>query len=179
MLVNHRGTAGSLANFQVAGVAKVRFARNGKGFFNGGTQTGGADVAEAFRVEGRIRAYRPGDVLVISDQSDRRVERSDEAYSTRVIGVYATKPGVLLTDRDINAGLKGHVPVGVIGVIPTKVSGENGPIRRGDMLVTAATAGHAMRGTDQDRMFGAVIGKALAEFTGSGTGVIPVLVSLK
>jgi hypothetical protein len=179
LLVNHRGTAGALANFQVAGVSKIRFNRNGRGYFNGGTQTGGADVAEAFRVEGRTREYRPGDVLVISDETDRRVERSDEAYSTRVIGVYATKPGVLLTDRDINAGLKGYVPVGVIGVIPTKVSGENGPIRRGDLLVTAGTAGHAMLGTDRDRMFGAVVGKALSEFTEPGTGVIPVLVSLK
>ena len=177
--VNHRGTAGALATFQLAGVNKIRFARNGTGFFNGGTQTGGADVAEAFSVEGRVRDYERGDVMAISERTDRRVERSSQAYSTRVIGVYATKPGVLLTERDINASLHDQVPVGVIGVIPTKVSGENGPIRRGDLLVSAGTPGHAMLGTERDRMLGAIIGKALAPFEEPGTGVIPVLVNVR
>jgi hypothetical protein len=36
-----------------------------------------------------------------------------------------------------------------------------------------------MRGTDRERMLGAVIGKALAEFSGEGTGLIPVLVNVK
>jgi len=42
-------------------------------------------------------------VLVISERSDRAVERSADAYSTRVVGVYATKPGVILTERDAAA----------------------------------------------------------------------------
>jgi trimeric autotransporter adhesin len=179
LTVNHLGSAGALAQFQVAGVNKVRFSRNGKGFFNGGTQTGGADVAEEFEVESGNHEYTPGDVMVISEFSDRRVERSTQAYSTLVIGVYATKPGVLLTERETDDSLVGRVPVGVIGVIPTKVSGENGAIRRGDLLVSAAIPGHAMRGTDRDRMFGAVIGKALAPFSQQGTGVIPVLVNIR
>ena len=117
--------------------------------------------------------------MVISQRNDRRVERSSEAYSTRVIGVYATKPGVLLTEQDVDDPLVGMVPVGVIGVIPTKVSAENGPIERGDLLVSSTTQGHAMRGTERERMLGAVIGKALAEFSGSGTGLIPVVVNVK
>jgi hypothetical protein len=44
-------------------------------------------------VEGSVRAYEPGDVLTISKASDRTVEKSDEPYSSRVVGVYATKPG--------------------------------------------------------------------------------------
>jgi hypothetical protein len=177
--VNHRGPAGNLAVFQVAGVNKIRFDHTGRAFFNSGLNFNGADVAEAFAVEGRRRDYAPGDVLVISDSSDRRVEWSDEAYSTRVIGVYATKPGVVLAERPMDASLGGRVPVGVLGVIPTKVSGENGAIRRGDLLVTATIRGHAMLGTQRDRMLGAVVGKALAEFTGPGTGVIPVLVNVR
>jgi hypothetical protein len=59
------------------------------------------------------------------------------------------------------------------------VSGENGPIRRGDRLVTSATPGHAMRGTDRRRMPGAVLGKALKAFAGPGTGVIRVLVNVQ
>jgi hypothetical protein len=36
-----------------------------------------------------------------------------------------------------------------------------------------------MRGTERDRMLGAIIGKALAEFDGKDSGVIPVLVNVK
>jgi hypothetical protein len=79
----------------------------------------------------------------------------------------------------VDESLDGLVPVGVIGVIPTKVSTENGPIHRGDLLVTARTPGHAMRGTARGRMLGAMIGKALGEFSGPGRGVIPVLVNVK
>ena len=112
----------NLAIFRNNNANKIRFNRQGKGFFNGGTQTSGADVAEAFAVEGRSTDYEPGDVLVISTRSDQRVERSRSPYSTLVAGVYATKPGLLLTERHIDDNLDDTVPLGVIGVIPTKVS---------------------------------------------------------
>jgi hypothetical protein len=35
---------------------------------------------------------------------------------------------------------------GVVGVLPTRATTENGPIRRGDLLVTSATPGHTMKG---------------------------------
>src|SRR5690606_33590563 len=35
--------------------------------------------------------------------------------------------------------------VGITGLIPTKVTNEGGPIRRGDLLVSSSTPGHAMR----------------------------------
>ncbi len=157
-------------------MARIGF--NGKGFFNGGTQTGGADLAESFDVEGSRERYEPGDVLAISTRTDRTMELSTEAYSARVAGVYATKPGVLLSDLDINADGSHRVPVGMVGVIPTKVSAENGIIRRGDLLVTAATPGHAMKAGATPAM-GTVLGKALEEFTATGTGVINVLVNVK
>jgi len=177
--VNHRGTSGNMAVFMAADQTKIRFDRTGKGFFNGGTQTGGADVAEAFSVEGDRSDYEPGDVLVISERTDRTVETAAEPYSTLVAGVYATKPGVLLTERHVNASLADQVPLGVVGVIPTKVSAENGAIRRGDLLVTSSTPGHAMRGTDRERMLGAVLGKALEGFAGPGVGTIRVLVNVQ
>jgi hypothetical protein len=179
LLANAAAAPGNIAIFQAAGVNKIRFSKAGKGFFNNGTQVGGADVAEAFEVEGDARSYEPGDVLVLSTRSDRRVEKSRSAYSPLVVGVYATKPGVLLTERHIDDELRGTVPLGVVGVIPTKVSAENGPISRGDLLVTASVSGHAMRGAARSRMFGATIGKALEEFAGPGTGIINVLVNVK
>ena len=173
------GVTGNIALFQNAGKNQARIDRNGRGFFNGGTQTGGADMAEAFEVENEISAYSPGDVLVISTQNDRRVEKCRAPYSTLVIGVYATKPGVLLTARDVEANHDDTIPVGVVGVIPTKVSAENGPIRRGDLLVTSSTPGHAMKGTARENMLGAIIGKALENFDGRGTGIIQVMVNVK
>jgi hypothetical protein len=177
--INHLGASGNLAVFQNGSTNVARIDKNGVGYFNGGTQNSGADVAEAFEVEGNRAQYTPGDVLVISDQLNRRVEKTNEPYSTRVIGVYATRPGLLLTDRGIDAKLDDTLPLGVIGVIPTKVSTENGSIQRGDLLVTSSIPGYAMKGTDKSRMLGAVIGKALQPFDGGETGVILVLVNVR
>jgi hypothetical protein len=179
LLVDHNGMMGNLAVFRSNNANQIRFTKAGRGHFNGGTQNGGADVAEAFEVEGSVHAYEPGDVLVISTSTDRTVEKSREPYSTLVAGVYATKSGVLLTERNVDDSHEDTVPLGIVGVIPTKVSAENGPIRRGDLLVTSSIAGHAMKGTDQSRMLGAVIGKALENFDGEGSGVIRVLVNVK
>jgi hypothetical protein len=70
------------------------------------------------------------------------------------------------------------VPLAVVGIVPCKVTAENGAIARGDMLVTSSRAGYAMKGTDRSRMLGAVAGKAL-EPLNKGTGVIQVLVTLQ
>jgi hypothetical protein len=82
----------------------------------------------------------------------------------------------LLTTENVDANINDHVPMGVIGIIPTKVSGENGPIAVGDLLVTSATPGHAMKGDPDKLHFGNVLGKAMEPFNGNGTGMIKVLV---
>ena len=169
----------NVAIFRNHGASIARIDQSGRGYFDGGTQSGGADVAEAFRVEGDVGSYQPGDVLVVSIGHDRTVAKSVEPYSTLIAGVLATKPGVLLTERDISDPLSDTVPLGIVGVIPTRVSCENGPIHRGDLLVSSSTPGCAMRGVDRSRMLGAIIGKALADFTGSGEGTIEVMVNVK
>lgn len=176
--VNSRGT-GNLAVFRVNNSNVARINAAGRGFFNAGTQNSGADVAEAFDVIGSIDQYEPGDVLVISLDEDRTVEKSAEPYSDLVAGVYATKPGVLLTEKDIDQDLSGMAPMGVVGVIPTKVCLEGGPIKRGDLLVTSSIPGVAMK-ADKDKVRpGQVIGKALQEFQRGGIGKIKVLVNVK
>jgi trimeric autotransporter adhesin len=182
---NHTGATGNIAVFQSNGSNTARIDKTGKGFFNGGTQSSGADVAEMFDVEGAKSSYEPGDVLVISENTDRTVEKSSDANSTRVAGVYATKPGVMLTERDVEASLDDLVPMGVIGVIPTKVCTENGPIKRGDLLVTSSKAGHAMKAIPVNvngvliYPTGAILGKALENFDGNDSGLIKVLVNVK
>jgi hypothetical protein len=171
--------AGNPAVFKANGANVARIDQTGKGYFNGGTQNSGADIAEAFNVTGNVNEYEPGDVLVISTEKDRTVERSTTAYSRLVAGVYATKPGVLLTEENIDSDLADHVPMGVIGVIPTKVCMEGGKIRRGDLIVTSSIPGVAMKGDPAKVEIGQVIGKALEDFDQNGIGRIKVLVSIK
>jgi hypothetical protein len=71
-----------------------------------------------------------------------------------------------------------EVPLAIIGIVPCKVSAENGPIQPGDLLVSASTPGHAMKGTDRSKMLGAVVGKALEPLR-QGKGTIQVLVTLQ
>jgi hypothetical protein len=169
----------NIAIFRNASGNVSRIDNTGKGYFDGGTQNSGADIAEAFAVEGDRQNYEPGDVLVISSRSDRTVEKSSAAYSTKVIGVYATKPGVILTERDIDENLDDLVQLGVIGVIPTKVCSEGGAIKRGDLLVSASTPGYAMKCGKRNPNAGSIIGKALENFSGHGVGKIRVLVNVK
>ena len=157
----------------------ARIDSTGKGFFDGGTQTGGADFAESFAVRGDKRNYEPGDVLAIDPSSDRRLVLSHSPYSTLVAGVYSTKPGVLGSEHTSEDPLlQDEIPMAVVGIVPCKVSTENGPIARGDLLVSASTPGYAMRGSDRSRLTGAVVGKALQPFNGE-KGTIEVLVGLR
>jgi len=174
-------SGGSIALFR-AGSTPANVARidaTGKGFFNGGTQNSGADLAEAFDVVGNFSEYEPGDILIISTDSDRTVEKSSKPYSNLVAGVYATKPGVLLTEENIESELIGKVPMGVIGVIPTKVCLEGGKIKRGDLIVTSSISGVAMKANLKKIKIGQVIGKALQDYDQNGIGKIKILVNIK
>lgn len=175
-------STGSIAVFKSGNPGTVNVARinsAGQGFFNGGTQNSGADVAEAFDVNGSISQYEPGDILIISTHADRTVEKSSTPYSSLVAGVYATKPGVLLTEEHIDTDISDKAPMGVIGVIPTKVCLENGKIKRGDLLVTSSKAGVAMKADINKVKIGQVIGKALQDYDQKETGKIQVLVNIK
>jgi len=147
-------------------------------YADGGYHTGGADFAEAFSVKGANAAYAAGDVLTIDQAATRRLTRSSHPYSTLVAGIYSTKPGVLASPYAMDQTPKSDIPLAVVGVVPCKVTTANGAIRPGDLLVTAAKLGYAMKGTDKNRMVGAVLGKALEPLP-KGEGVIQVLVSLQ
>jgi hypothetical protein len=53
-------------------------------------------------------------------------------------------------------------PLALAGRVPCKVSLENGPIERGDLLTTSSTPGHAMKATELWR--GGIVGTALQAF---------------
>jgi hypothetical protein len=166
---NVKLTAGSGASITFADNSVQTTAWNG--VLNGG------DYAEDMRATGMKEKYEPGDVLALAEGDNADVQKSVEPYSTMVAGIYATKPGVVGRREEV-AKSADNVPMAMVGVVPTKVSAENGPIRKGDLLVTASMSGYAMKGTDRNRMLGAVLGKAMGSLD-SGTGVIEVLVTLQ
>ena len=139
----------------------------------------GGDYAESVDVIGDRKAYEPGDVLVIDPTVEGKFLKSSHPYSTNVLGVYSTKPGVV--GRRQTSGrshMAEEVPMAMVGVIPTKVCAEGGPIKPGDLLVTSSIPGYAMKGTDRTQMLGAIIGKALGHLD-VGTGVMEVGVSIQ
>jgi hypothetical protein len=157
------------------------FRVDGKGtvYANGGVQTGGADFAESIAIRGDRHSYEPGDVLAIDEETDRQAKLSDEPYSTRVIGIYSTKPGTLSSVHPMDAAeFAREIPVAVVGIVPCKVTAANGAIRRGDLLVSSSLPGYAMKATDRTLTAGAIVGKAMQELS-AGEGIIEVLVTLE
>jgi hypothetical protein len=141
-----------------------------------GTFHSGSDFAEALPARGAKELYEPGDVLVMTN-SGAGVEKTSARYSRRVIGIYSTRPGFVGAEKNGQTRVdKNDVPVAITGIVPAKVSAENGPVRVGDLLVTASTPGYAMKATDPRRMAGAIVGKAMEPLL-QGAGVIRVLVT--
>jgi len=159
--------------------AVFRVDGTGMVFANGGFRPFGADFAESVPVKGDRDRYAPGDVLVIDSLGGDRLILSETPYSTLVAGVYSTKPGVVASQHRMDdPALRNEVPLAVVGIVPCKVTAENGPIAAGDLLVTSSAPGRAMKGTDRARMLGAVVGKALEPLR-KGAGVIQILVTLQ
>lgn len=176
------GTPGAMLD--VAGNVKVSGSGASITFPDGSIQStawngtlGGGDYAESVNVLGDRKKYEPGDVLVIDPTVEGKFIKSAEPYSTSVVGIYSTKPG-LVGRRQVTPKSFDEVPMAMMGIVPTKVSAENGSIHPGDLLVSSSIAGYAMKGTDRSRMVGALIGKAIGSIE-SGTGVIEVAVTLQ
>jgi hypothetical protein len=179
------GTTSPVAKLDVNG--SINLSGNGASITfpnGGGTQTVawtgslcGGDYAESVDASGDRSHYEPGDVLVLDAENPGKVLKSIEPYSTFVSGIYSTKPGVI-GRRQATEKTASEIPMAMVGIVPTKVSTENGPVHVGDMLVSSSTPGYAMKGTDRGRMLGAVIGKAMGNLS-AGTGTMEVLVSLQ
>jgi hypothetical protein len=131
-----------------------------------------ADFAEMLPA---ARALEPGDVLVIGP--DGKLARSTQPYQTSVVGVYSTRPSYLGNGQ--HASDADYAPLAVVGIVPVKVTTENGAILPGDLLVASSTPGHAMKAGPNPPL-GTVIGKALERLDVSqGAGIIRLLVTLQ
>jgi hypothetical protein len=181
MFVNEAGGTILQGSVGPAATARAVFRvdSSGRVYADGGFQPSGADFAESMAATGDRSKYAAGDLLVIDPTANRHVALAQQPYSTLVAGIYSTKPGMLGTTRALDESSPAdEIPLAVVGIVPCKVSAENGPIQVGDLLVASSTPGHAMKGTDRNRMLGAVVAKALEPLPKS-TGVIQVLVTLQ
>jgi hypothetical protein len=175
-----------------AGSVNRRFAvvRSTGNVLADGAFTGPADFAEMMKVSGSKTQYEPGDVLVIGPDGD--LTKSSKTYATNLAGVYSTRPGFVGDTEIAQVGIetyekrteKARVPVAILGIVPVKVTSENGPIQPGDMLTSSSAPGHAMKAqpiTINGMMIyptGTILGKALQSWE-KGAGVIQVLVTLR
>lgn len=181
------GTTSPGAQLEVNGSIKLTSGSGASMTFADGTvqstawngTTLGGDYAEAVDVLGERSDYEPGDVIVMDPSEPGKFTKSAGTYSKLVAGVYSTKPGLVgrrLTVPRVDKAAE--VPMAMVGIAPTKVSAENGPIEVGDLLVSSSMPGIAMKGTDPARLTGAIIGKALAPLQ-LGTGVVEVMISIQ
>jgi len=166
-------TAGILSvNSGNAATAIINAAGNGLG--NIGSSTGYfdtvfakatsaqyADVAEAYLAD---FPYQPGTVLSIGGRGEVTMSQLDA--DPMVIGVVSTSPAIRMND-----GLSGRnvVQIALLGRVPAYV---RGPVRRGEMLVSA---GNGRLRSELNPKPGSIVGKALENFDGE-SGLIEVLV---
>jgi hypothetical protein len=172
------GTHSNGQNDPGGGMRQMRLDAWGNLFVAGMVSGGGADFAEMLPAHDGVA---PGDVLAIGP--DGRLGLSTEPYQDTLAGVYSTKPGLLGGAAD-GVDLTGKVPLAVSGVIPVKVTAENGAIAPGDSLTSSSIPGRAMKATKVRvggvAFFpsGVILGKAL-ESLDSGEGLIQALVVLQ
>ena len=125
-----------------------------------------SDLAERYSSDA---VYEAG--TVVSFGGANEVTQSTAMYDTRVAGVVSTNPAHLM---NAEAGTnETHPAIALSGRVPVKVMGT---VRKGDLMVTSAQTGVAMAA--DERVTGAIIGKAIEAHTGEGIGVIEVLIAM-
>jgi len=124
------------------------------------------DIAEGIRTQDA----EAGDVVIISPKEDMLLVKSRKKFDTRVAGVISKNPKLYMGPG------QERMPLALAGIVECKVTSENGPIKKGDVLVSSSTPGHAMRAQTQDVFPGMVIGSALENFS-QNSGEILILVN--
>jgi hypothetical protein len=148
----------------------------------GGTVTGVNIVAKYQDIAEWVAAsneMKPGTVVVLDPQRANAVRESQRAYDPAVAGVVSARPGLTLGEPG-----GGKEMIASTGRVRVHCDATMSPIRIGDLLVTGAKPGTAIRSEPvliDGQPFhrpGTIIGKAL-ESLPSGEGEILVLLSLQ
>jgi hypothetical protein len=166
------GTTSPLERLHVQGGAFI----TGDLVVNGNIAAKYQDVAEWVPAEADLAA---GTVVALMKDAANTVGASSAAYDTSVAGVVSSQPGIALGVAGPTKAL-----IATTGRVKVHVDASKGPIAIGDLLVTSAKRGTAMRsepvnvaGIKMHRP-GTIIGKALEPLR-SGEGDILVLLSLQ
>ena len=121
-----------------------------------------ADLAENYTTDAK---YAPGTVVVFG--GDKEITVTTTSHDTRVAGVISTDPAYLMNGATVG------LPVAMTGRVPCQVQG---PVSKGQVLVTSATAGVA-EAIDNTRFLpGCVVGKALGAINTDSIETIEVVV---
>ena len=121
-----------------------------------------ADLAENYTADAE---YAPGTVVVFG--GDEEITVTTTSHDTRVAGVISTDPAYLMNGATVG------LPVAMTGRVPCQVQG---PVSKGQVLVTSATAGVA-EAIDNTRFLpGCIVGKALGAINTNSIETIEVVV---
>ena len=161
--VNTNNNAIAIQNGGTNGVGNI--GASGAGFntvFARATSAQYADLAEIYTSD---HDYIPGTVLIFG--GEREVTVSTLSHDPRVAGVVSTNPAYIM-----NNSCDG-VEVALQGRVPTKVQG---PVSKGDRLVTSSVQGAAERLDMTQYQPGCIIGKALEDIVDDSIQTIEVVV---
>jgi hypothetical protein len=126
-----------------------------------------ADLAEKYTTDAD---YEPGTVLIFGGEEE--VTLCTKKYDRRIAGIVSVDPAYLM-----NNDLQNASTVALVGRVPCKVVGF---IRKGDLMVSSDTDGHAEAWRDESSPpYGTVIGKSLENKDSRGTGVVEVVVGAR
>ncbi|MFH1460366.1 MAG: hypothetical protein ABIG64_08390 [Candidatus Omnitrophota bacterium] len=126
------------------------------------------DISEGIHA----RDCQPGDVVKISQGQKWTLVKTEKSFDSHVAGIISQDPKLFLGDE------QGKMPLALAGIVKCKVTNENGPIKIGDLLVSASLAGYAMQAAPDEIKPGMLVGKALQALD-SEKGEILVLVNKK
>ena len=133
-------------------------------YFNGtATSAHYADLAEKYEADAE---YEPGTVLIIG--GEKEVTVTDQPGSFKAVGVVSTDPAYLMNSESngVAVALRGRVPCKVTGVV-----------KKGDVLITSDTPGHAMVAGDPTIVSPLqIVGRSLETKTDAQPGVVEIIV---
>ncbi len=139
---------------------------------------GGMDITEPFEMT-EARPIEKGALVAIDPENPGKLTQSAKAYDKCIAGIISgaggIHPGMSLSQGDL---VENGQLVALTGRVYVKASACNGAIQAGDLLTSSDLPGIAMKVTDHQKAFGAVIGKAMTELE-AGEGLVLVLVNLQ
>lgn len=135
----------------------------------------GRDICERFPAEAQAAAC--GHVMVAGRNG--ALGPCVEAYDRRVVGV-VSGAGTLRPAITLGADLAADstVCIALVGTACCWVDADFAPVTVGDLLTTSTTPGHAMRASDEARLVGTIVGKALASLA-CGRALLPMVITLR